>query len=81
MTVNVRLFAAMREKAGVDHFALDLAEGATVADARAPLVERFPALREHLGRCAYAVNRAYVKPDAPLRDGDELALIPPVSGG
>ena len=38
-------------------------------------------LADHIDRCGFAVNLAYVKPDAPLHDGDELALIPPVSGG
>ena len=61
--------------------ALELKEGATVADARAPLLGRLPALREHIDQCAFAINRSYVKPDVRLRDGDELALIPPVSGG
>jgi molybdopterin converting factor subunit 1 len=81
MTVTVRLFAGMRESAGVAELALELPEDATVADAKGPLLEKFPNLRDHLARCAYAVNRNYVKPDAPLNHGDELALIPPVSGG
>ena len=81
MKVTVRLFAGMRERAGVAEFALDLPEDATVADAKGPLLAQFPNLRPDVGRCAYAVNRQYVKPDAPLNHGDELALIPPVSGG
>ena len=81
MTVHVRLFAIVRERAGVSSLLLKLPEGASVATARDSLVQQFPALREHVGRCAYAVNQSYVKPDASLRDGDELALIPPVSGG
>jgi molybdopterin converting factor subunit 1 len=81
VTVHVRLFAVLREKAGTSEFPLQLPDGATVADARGPLLERAPALREHIGRVAYAVNRSYVKPETRLNDGDELALIPPVSGG
>ena len=81
MTVRVKLFAVLREKAGASEVALDLPENATVADAREPLLRRFPALSGYIGRCAYAINRAYVKPDEILRDGDELALLPPVSGG
>lgn len=81
MTVRVKLFAVLREKAGVSEWALELPDGATVADARQPLLARFPALRDYVGRCAYAVNRAYAKPDTVLYDRDELALIPPVSGG
>lgn len=81
MTVRARLFAGVREKAGVCDFLLELPDSASVADARARLSDRFPALRGHVDRCAFAVNRAYVKLDHVLRDGDELAVIPPVSGG
>ncbi len=74
--VRVRLFASLRELAGRREQALDLPDGATVADV-------WPALR--LGApppgLAHAVNRGYVEHSAPLRDGDEVALIPPVSGG
>ena len=81
MTVRVRLFAVLREKAGVSECALELPAGSTVAEARGPLLARLPALRDHIDRVAFAVNQSYVKPDARLNDGDELALIPPVSGG
>jgi MoaE-MoaD fusion protein len=76
MTVSVRLFAALRERAGVRERRLDLPEGTTVADvwARLELGDEPPGL-------LYAVNREYVQRGATLRDGDELAVIPPVSGG
>ena len=81
MTVRVRLFAVLREKAGVSECALELPEGSTVFGARSALLARLPALRDHIDRVAYAVNQSYVKLHACLNDGDELALIPPVSGG
>lgn len=81
MTVRVRLFAVLRDLAGVGEGLVVLPEGATVEQAKEPLLRRFPPLRQHIDRCAYAINRAYAKLDAPLHDGDELALIPPVSGG
>jgi molybdopterin converting factor subunit 1 len=81
VTVRVRLFAVLRDRSGIAELSLDLPDGATVAQAKEPLLERLPALREYLGRCGYAVNYGYVRADAPLHDGDELALIPPVSGG
>ncbi len=81
MQVRVRLFAVLRDLAGVAECTLELPAGATVSTARAPLLQRLPALRQHLGRCAYAVNRTYARPETTLHDGDELALIPPVSGG
>lgn len=81
MRVTVRLFAILRERAALDTLALDLDESATAHSAAALVGERVPAIRDLLGRVALAVNREYVKPDTVLHDGDELALIPPVSGG
>jgi molybdopterin converting factor subunit 1 len=81
MRINVKLFAILRERAGTTEVVLHLRPGATVADASAELAEKFPDLSAFLGRVAFAVNQSYVKTDAPLSEGDELALIPPVSGG
>lgn len=79
--IDVRLFAILRERAGVSQLPLDLPDGATVAIAAAALLEALPVLRNDLRVAAYAVNRAYAGPDAVLEAGDELAVIPPVSGG
>jgi molybdopterin synthase catalytic subunit len=76
MTVRVRLFAMLRERAGTGELELDLPEGARVADALARLEDLAGGLS-----LVMAVNREYAEPDAPLAAGDELALIPPVSGG
>ena len=81
MTVTVRLFAILRERAGTDQVRLEVPSGASVASCAERVGERIPAIRELLPRVAFAVNRTYVKADATLSDGDELALIPPVSGG
>ena len=81
MTVNVRLFAILRDRAGIDALHLRLPDGATIETASQHLGERFPVLREHLRRAAFAINRDYAPATASLRDGDELAVIPPVSGG
>jgi molybdopterin synthase catalytic subunit len=78
MEVRIRLFAMLRERAGASELALELPEGARVRDALAsPAVER---LARGLP-LVMAVNREYADADAPLAPGDELALIPPVSGG
>jgi molybdopterin synthase catalytic subunit len=76
MRVRVRLFAVLRERAGRDTIELDLPEGARVADALAAVDDLAGGLSLVL-----AVNREYAETDAPLAAGDELALIPPVSGG
>jgi len=80
--VELRLFAVFRERAGRDTLSLELDEGATVADAIAA-AGREPGLAEILGRMPVraALNREYVGDDAVVSAGDELALIPPVSGG
>ena len=79
MRVRVRLFAAYREAAGNRYVELSLQPGARVADVIAALYARVPALDTRSG--LIAVNQEYVGPEFPLRDGDEVALIPPVSGG
>jgi len=81
MRVRVKLFAIVKERAGVAEAAMELPDGATVAAAARALNEKFPAIADFLRRAAYAVNREYVDAATVLRDGDELAVIPPVSGG
>jgi molybdopterin synthase catalytic subunit len=74
--VKVRLFAGLRERAGVGENEMELPAGARARDVWAAL--ELGAEPEGL---AYAVNRQYVDRDQGLEDGDELAIIPPVSGG
>ena len=81
MTVHLKMFAILRERSGVSEIDLELSEGTTVAMAIAEVGKRFASVSDILARCASAVNREYVKSGVFLRDGDELALIPPVSGG
>jgi molybdopterin converting factor subunit 1 len=76
MQVRVRLFAVLRERAGADALTLELADESTVADALRELSWLTGGLH-----AALAVNREYASPSTVLRAGDELALIPPVSGG
>jgi MoaE-MoaD fusion protein len=82
MIVRIRLFAQLRAHARADAIEAELADGATVADALRELAAG-PPLGELLGRLPVrmAVNRELVSLDTPLRPGDELALLPPVSGG
>ena len=80
--ISVRLFAIMRERAGTGELELELAPGARVGDALLALAEQ-PALAELIRRLPVrlAVNREYAAAETELHSGDELALIPPVSGG
>ncbi|ADR35808.1 molybdopterin synthase subunit MoaE;molybdopterin synthase subunit MoaD [Oceanithermus profundus DSM 14977] len=79
MRVNVRLFAHYREAAGTGRLELDLPEGSTVADAKAAVEAAVPGLDLSGGMAA--LGEELVKPDTPLREGAELAFLPPVSGG
>ena len=76
MVVTIRLFAMLRERAGASEIELELPEGARVRDA----LDRLDDLAGGLP-LVMAVNRDYADAEAELRAGDELALIPPVSGG
>lgn len=81
MHVTIRLFAKLKEIAGASVLALDLPPGTTAAHALSAVFDEAPhiaALRDSL---LFAINRTYVAADTCLRDGDELAFIPPVSGG
>ena len=74
MVVTVRLFAGLRERAGSDRVQVELPDGALVADLLAAM-ELAPR------SCVVAINREYADAAAPVREGDEVALVPPVSGG
>jgi molybdopterin converting factor subunit 1 len=76
MRVRIRLFAGLRERAGASEVELELPEGAVVGDALAQM----HALTDGM-RVVMAVNQEYADEGAPLHSGDEVALIPPVSGG
>jgi MoaE-MoaD fusion protein len=82
MFVHVRLFAMLRERAGREAVEVELPEGATVQDA-VEAVGRQHGLTDTIARMpvVMAVNREYASGDTALSEADELALIPPVSGG
>jgi MoaE-MoaD fusion protein len=81
MRVRIRLFAIQRELAGTREHTLELADGATVGDAWDGLVASFPALAPGRASVRFARNGAYADAATPLTEGDEVAMIPPVSGG
>jgi molybdopterin synthase catalytic subunit len=80
MRVSVRLFAGLRERAGADRIEVDLPDGASVGDLLAAMADTpVGALRP--GQCVVAINREYARADERVGEDDEVALIPPVSGG
>jgi len=76
MRVVIRFFAGLRERAGTGERVVELPQGARVADVWGPLE-----LGEQPPGLLFAVNRSYASADTALAEGDEVALIPPVSGG
>jgi molybdopterin converting factor subunit 1 len=79
--VRVRLFAIQRELAGAREVPLELADGSTVEDAWAAVAARFPLLAPGRPSVRFARNGDYAEPATALSDNDEVAFIPPVSGG
>jgi molybdopterin converting factor subunit 1 len=77
--VQLRYFASIRERLGRKEEEVDVPDGATVATVWDRLVAEQPALAAQ--RYRPAVNQEYTTPEHPLREGDELVFIPPVSGG
>ncbi len=81
MRIKVLLFGMLAAKVGEREMHVDVPAGANVDEAMDALAERLPDLAAMRDRLAVAVDMAYVRGDHPLSENDELALIPPVSGG
>jgi molybdopterin converting factor subunit 1 len=81
MNVIVHLFARAKDLAGASSVAVDLAEGATVAQLRRQLAEHYPPLARLLNHSAFAVNDDFADDSQPIPANAAVALLPPVSGG
>lgn len=81
MHIRVKLFAAAREIVGQGEVSVELPEGGTVGDVMEDVFSRYPRLRGMAPSLLLAVNRDYAQPGAALQEGDEVGVIPPVSGG
>ncbi len=81
MEIRLRYFAALREMIGLDGEPFALPDGATIADARAALIARHPAVQTVLARCVVARNHAFASEETALAAGDEVVFIPPMAGG
>lgn len=81
MIVCVRLFAAARQLAGTELLQVEVQEPATIASLRSAMEEAVPALQGLLAHARFAVNARYTFDDHPIASHDEIACIPPVSGG
>jgi molybdopterin converting factor subunit 1 len=81
LIVRVKLFAAARQLVGADVVDVEVDGPATVAGTRRALVEQFPALSKLAKHALFAVNAEYASSETPISPEDEIACIPPVSGG
>ena len=81
MRVTVRLFARLRDIVGATDVVRELPAGSTAAVLWDRLAAEYPALNPYRAAVSTAVNAEYSRMDRPLADGDEIAFLPPVSGG
>ncbi len=81
MRVTIRLFARLRDLAGASELTREVPAGATVAAVWESLAREHPALAPYTSSVSSAVNADYVRMNSPVHDGDEIAFLPPVSGG
>src|SRR4051794_38742122 len=81
MRVRGGYFGIFREMGGSEDESVELADGARLAELYSDLQQRIPSLSKFAGSIALSINYEYSSLDAPLHDGDEVALLPPVSGG
>jgi molybdopterin converting factor subunit 1 len=81
MTVEIKLFAIARERAGCDRLQVELGEPATVQHLRGAISEQCPALADVIPHVRFAVNNEYANDASLIGTNAEIALIPPVSGG
>lgn len=81
ITVRVRFFAGHRDIVGQAEQTYEVDDHATVAELWQTLVTTYPRLAGYTGRLLFAVNQTFVEPSAQLHQDDEVAFIPPVSGG
>ena len=81
MKAIVKLFAGARELAGVEQIEVELAEATTVGTLRETLLAECPALGQLLPHTLFAINASYATNETTITSGDEIACIPPVSGG
>ena len=81
MRVTVRLFARLRDLVGAGELVREVAENATVQRVWDDLCAAHPAIAPYAASMSCAVNADYAKPTTPVHEGDEIAFLPPVSGG
>lgn len=81
MKIKLLLFASAREIVGKEEVEIEFEEGTKLRDCKSRMIKMFPPLEKIIHRCSMAVNMDIKKDEYILREGDEIAILPPVSGG
>ena len=81
ITVDIKLFAYARELVGEKNISIDVEEGITIEGLMDRIIDEHPSLENIRDNLIIAVNKTTVQQDKVLKDGDEVALLPPVAGG
>ncbi len=81
MTIKVLYFSSIKDKLKKSSEQINIPEGATLKDLIKLLKEKYPEIQENLDKAMFAINEEYAEKDTVLKDGDTVAVIPPVSGG
>lgn len=81
ITITVKLFAAYQEACGTSEIQMEVDSGTTVVTVRDCLIAEHPQLAQWRDVTRFGINLQFVAPDTVMHDGDEVVLIPPVSGG
>ena len=81
MKIKLRFFGQLRDLTKVEESEIEVRDGANVGDLVWIVGERFPNVREHLKVVSFSVDNEYASKDQCLEDGNEVGLLPPISGG
>jgi molybdopterin converting factor subunit 1 len=81
MRIKLKLFAFFRQTFGAPEVAYEISDGATVADLLEDIFKKHPSLEKSRGHVVVTINKIAVQPTEKMHDGDEVAILPPVSGG
>lgn len=81
MQIKLRFFGQLRELARCDETGIEVKNGTKISDLVSLVGDRFPNMREHLKVVSFSIDSEYASKDTALKEGNEVGLLPPISGG